>query len=75
MSKINPKFPDQFSKRLKSKLAEYGWTQQDLADVMGCTRGYINNLATGVKKPGLKAVTNVSEALDVPVGYFLFHDK
>ena len=72
MSKINPKFPVLFRKRLKSKLEEYGWTQKDLADVMGCTPAYISHLTTGRKKPGLEAVAIVSNALDVDIGYFIY---
>lgn len=54
-----------FRANVQRLLAEYGWTQTDLADAMGVTKGFVSHVMTGHRGVGLESVENFAEALGV----------
>ena len=46
-------------------LARYEWSQNDLAERMGCTKGYVSALLRGHVQPGLRTLQKVADALEV----------
>jgi len=57
----------QFGRRLKSLRKRKGLTQQELAQIAGCARGYISSLETGSFSPSMRILRQVSAALNVQI--------
>lgn len=57
------KLADVFRDRVRKKLRERGWSQQDLANAMGVKKQYISHLMTGVRNPGFDSLERAAEAL------------
>ena len=55
-----------FRANVSGLLDSYGWTQTDLANAMGVTKGYVSQVMTAHRGIGLEAVERFSTALDVP---------
>ena len=53
-----------FSDNLLDMLGEAGMTQSDLADASGLSEGSISNYINKKQMPGVKALINISHALD-----------
>lgn len=49
---------------LKRALAARGWTQSDLARVLGCDQAPINAYANGKRDPGASTVRRIAAALN-----------
>jgi transcriptional regulator with XRE-family HTH domain len=60
-----------FSNRLKQLRKEKKFTQDELADKIGVTRGQIGKYETGMSFPSLEALKSLAELLEVPVSYLL----
>lgn len=54
-----------FRANVRTKMAEFRWTQQDLANAMGVTQGYVSHVLTGRTNPGLDVVQDFADALGV----------
>lgn len=46
---------------------ERGWSQDDLAEMVGYSRNQIQRVETAVSAPSLAMLYEISEALDVPL--------
>lgn len=53
--------------RLKEIMKEQGVTAVALADKIGVSRVTIGNLANGITAPSLETISNIAEALNVPM--------
>lgn len=56
---------------IRTKRKELKLTQAQLAELVDSNTYYISRLETGKKKPGSKFLIALSNALDIPVDYFL----
>jgi transcriptional regulator with XRE-family HTH domain len=54
-----------FCRNVRWYLACYNWSQNDLAEQMGCTKGYVSALLGGHAQPGLHTLQKVADALEV----------
>lgn len=54
-----------FVHRVKAVLAEYEWSQGDLAREMDVSSGYISQLLSGHRKAGLDTLEKVAAALQI----------
>ena len=49
--------------KLKKIRESYGFTQQQLADIVGISRNHYGQIETGEKKPGLDVALRIKNAL------------
>lgn len=54
-----------FRANVAALLQKYGWTQTDLANQMGVTKGYVSQVMTAHVGVGLEAVDKFADALEV----------
>lgn len=54
---------DIFGSNLESMMAEYGWTQRELAEATGLTQATISNYIHKRRMPTIKAIINLSYVL------------
>ena len=52
-------------KRIAQLRKEKGWTQKDLADETGLSRGYIATIEEGRIQPKLRTLARIAKCLDV----------
>ncbi|MEY3334374.1 MAG: hypothetical protein RLZZ176_2677 [Cyanobacteriota bacterium] len=50
---------------------EKGWSQEYLAEVTGLHRTYISQLERGLKRPSVRVLSHISNALSVTMSEFL----
>ena len=48
---------------LKKALAQKGMSEQQLADLMGCTRQHLNNISCGRANPTVEQLERIAEGL------------
>jgi len=53
--------------KVLKRLSEKGWSQKDLARVMGVTPQQINKITSGKENLTLSTQTKLQEALDIPI--------
>lgn len=63
---------DIFGDNLVDLLKEARMTQRDLADATGLTEAAISNYINKRRMPTVKALINISEALDISLDEFMF---
>lgn len=63
---------DIFGDNLVDLLKEARMTQRDLADATGVTEAAISNYINKRRMPTVKALINISEALDISLDEFMF---
>ena len=56
-----------FGDNLKSLLDEWGYTQQELADMIGVSKATISYYIQGKRMPSLKALINIGHVLNCDV--------
>ncbi len=61
-----------FGERLRSFRRQLGLTQERLAEMAGCARGYISSLETGSFSPSMRILRKLAAALKVEVHELLF---
>lgn len=67
---------DVFGDNLRDILVEYGYTQEDFADVIGSTRSTVNRYLNKQQMPSLKNAINMSLELGIPMDeLFLFDGR
>lgn len=67
---------DIFGDNLRDILVEYGYTQEDFADVIGSTRSTINRYLNKQQMPSLKNAINMSLELGISMDeLFLFDGR
>ena len=64
-----------FGEKLQKLLNEKGYTQRSFADVLKVEHAQINMWCKGKRNPTPKTVKKISEALGVPVAYFVGEDN
>tara|TARA_Y100000310_G_C20235277_1_gene602130 strand:- start:30 stop:227 length:198 start_codon:yes stop_codon:yes gene_type:complete len=57
--------------RARDVMFERGITQQDIADMLGVTRGAVGHWLCGRREPTLSQFIELSDALEVSAGYLL----
>lgn len=62
-----------FQDRVKLLMGKRGYTQQGLADKIGCKRQTLNHWLTGSSKPAADMLSSLAEALDCSADYLLNH--
>jgi len=55
-----------FIEWLSDEIHRRGWTQAELADRSGVTRGAISHLFSGTRNPGVEIITKMARALEIP---------
>jgi len=60
-----------FGEKFQKILEEKGFTQRKFAEIFGVDHSQINMWCTGKRNPTKRTVKKISEALGVPVAYFL----
>ena len=55
------------SNRLKVLRAEYGWSQQDLADRLGVSRQSVNAIEKGRYAPSLPLAFSIADVFGLPI--------
>lgn len=58
---------DIFRTNLIEMMAEYGYTQRDLADATGLSEMAISNYVNGKRIPTMRAIINISYELNIEV--------
>lgn len=67
---------DIFRTNLIEMMAEYGYTQRDLADATGLSEMAISNYVNGKRIPTVRAIINISYELNIEVNDFIdFGDR
>lgn len=51
---------------IRDRRKELGWSQDDLADDVGVSRGYIAKIETDAQTPGIKVLNDLAEELEIP---------
>lgn len=64
-----------FGEKLQRLLNEKGYTQRSFADVLKVEHAQINMWCKGKRNPTAKTVKKISEALGVPMSYFVGEDN
>ena len=59
--------PDELSNQIRPFREERGWTQAQLAEVMGVSRKTVNTVENGIFSPSLVVALKFSKALELPV--------
>ena len=63
-----------FSRRVNRRLAELGWTQTELAELLGVNKSSVSSALKAGKNPMPRTVQKYSKALDVTIGYLMDDD-
>ncbi len=61
-----------FGQRLKSVRKRRGWSQAQLAKIVGCSRGYLSSLETGSFSPSMSVLRKLADALNVKAYELLY---
>ena len=56
-----------YTSRMKKKRLALGYSQYKLAELVGITQPFYNEIERGVKKPSLEVFFRICEALQIPV--------
>lgn len=62
---------DSLGSKIRSKRVEKGMNLKDLADAIGKTSSFLSQVERGLAEPSITSLRKISEALDVPIFYFL----
>jgi transcriptional regulator with XRE-family HTH domain len=54
-------------KRIRSLRLEKGWSQVEMADLLGMNRGYLSEIETGKKDPSLTMLKILADGLSIPL--------
>lgn len=54
--------------RIREHRKRRGWTLDQLADVVGTSKGYLSDLETGKRTGGIEMLRSIAQALDVTEG-------
>lgn len=54
--------------RIREHRKRRGWTLDQLADVVGTSKGYLSDLETGKRTGGIDMLRSIAQALDVTEG-------
>lgn len=57
--------------RIKSQRKKCGWTQDQLAESVGVTVGYISQIERGITRANLDMLSQIADVLDCEITYLL----
>lgn len=66
-----PTFEETVGARIKDTRKKIGMSQEVLAERSGYDSGYISQIERGIRRPSLKALTRIADALSIPVACLL----
>ncbi len=61
----------EIGQRIKARRQELGLTLRELADKVGRTASFLSQIERGRSSPSIESLQRISNALDVPIFYFL----
>jgi transcriptional regulator with XRE-family HTH domain len=64
---IGKKAVRDFGKRVKTLRESRRWSQEQLAEYVGCESSYISKLETGKRSPSLPQIAHIAKALNLPI--------
>lgn len=53
--------------RIKELRKQHGWTQDELAELVGCSKSHVSEMEAGKKKPSNPMMVALAEAFRVPI--------
>jgi transcriptional regulator with XRE-family HTH domain len=62
---VAPNLNSKLGKRIRALRADKGWSQVEMADLLGINRGYLSELETGKRDPSLSILKTIAEGLSV----------
>lgn len=68
---LSPKLAVVFRRKLRERLEEIEWSQQDLANQLGVGKSYVSQLMTGHRNPGLDTLESVAKAVNVEATWLI----
>lgn len=51
---------------IRDRRRELGWSQEDLADDVGISRGYVAKIETDAQSPSIETLSRLAEQLEIP---------
>lgn len=57
--------------RVRKLRQERGWTQVELAEMLGIDRSYLSEIETGKKDPSLRILKAIADGFDLTLSRFL----
>ena len=72
-NEIGPRFVQrkrEFAQRLRRARSQKGWTQQQVADLLGCSRRRYNLVERGMAELGMTEIDLLASELKMPVMFF-----
>jgi transcriptional regulator with XRE-family HTH domain len=65
----------EIAQRIKQARCYKGWTQQQTASFLGCSRKRYNSMERGLTELGATELDRLADALNVPVEFFFEKSK
>lgn len=72
---MQARMQDEFSLKLKKLRLQKGKTQEELADILGISRGCLANYETGKRMPDGEMLGRIAQYLGVTVDFLLNHSR
>ena len=60
-----PNLSSKLGKRIRALRSEKGWSQVEMADLLGMNRGYLSELETGKRDPSLSVLKTIADGLSI----------
>lgn len=57
--------------RVRKLRREHGWTQVELADLLGIDRSYLSEIETGKKDPSLRVLKTIADGFELSLSQLL----
>jgi transcriptional regulator with XRE-family HTH domain len=57
--------------RIRSLRRKNGWTQVEMADILGVDRSYLSEIETGKKDPSLRVLKTIADGFRMSLSQFL----
>jgi transcriptional regulator with XRE-family HTH domain len=57
--------------RVRSLRLKHGWTQVDLAEMLGIDRSYLSEIETGKKDPSLRVLKTIADGFQLSLSQLL----
>lgn len=60
----------EIAQRIRQARRQHGWTQQQVADLLDCSRKRYNSMERGLTELGVTEIVLLAETFNVPVAFF-----
>ncbi len=57
--------------RIRALRRKHGWTQVDMAEVLGVDRSYLSEIETGKKDPSLRVLKTIADGFELSLSQLL----